>query len=137
MTGRRVMVAVAAAGALALTACGTPSPDLFVVGRAGNVPGARLKLLVSDTTVTCNGAAPMPMSDPQILEARNILKELLDLQRGKTELPPAPPAQIFRFSIRDEAGTLRFGDTTQRPSTLPRVARFTRDIATGLCGLAR
>ncbi|MEA2150565.1 MAG: hypothetical protein QOD69_2395, partial [Solirubrobacteraceae bacterium] len=45
--------------------------------------------------------------------------------------------QIFRFSVRSEAGTLRYGDTTQRPLILPRITRFVRDLAIGLCGLPR
>jgi hypothetical protein len=130
-------LALVALVALALGACGTPSPDLFVVHRTGTVPGARLDLLVSDTTARCNTDAPRPLSSPQIIEARDILKDLLELQRGKTALPPAPPAQIFRFSVRSEAGTLRYGDTTQRPTILPRLTRFVRDLAIGLCGLQR
>ena len=132
-----VALAVATAGALALGACGTPSPDLFVVHRSGTVPGARLDLLVSDTTARCNAAAPREMSSPQILEARNILKDLLEFQRAKAGVPPSPPAQIFRFVVRSEAGIVRYGDTTQRPSVLPRITRFTRDVAIGLCGLPR
>jgi hypothetical protein len=123
--------------ALVLGACGTPSPDLFVVHRTGNVPGAKFDLLVSDTSARCNTDEPRPLSSPQIIEARDILKDLLELQRGKTALPPAPPAQIFRFSVRSEAGTLRYGDTTQRPTILPRLTRFVRDLAIGLCGLQR
>jgi hypothetical protein len=123
--------------ALVLGACGTPSPDLFVVHRTGTVPGARLDLLVSDTTARCNAGAPRPMSSDQILEARDITKDLLEFQRAKTGVPPAPPAQIFRFSVRSEAGTLRYGDTTQRPLILPRITRFVRDLAIGLCGLPR
>jgi hypothetical protein len=137
MTRQAVAVAVLAALVLALGACGTPSPDLFVVHRSGTVPGAKLDLLVSDTTARCNTAAPRPLSSAQILEARDITKNLLELQRGKTALPAAPPPQIFRFSVRSEAGTLRYGDTTQRPSVLPRLTRFVRDVAIGLCGLQR
>jgi hypothetical protein len=122
---------------LALAACGTPSPDLFVVHRTGTVPGAKLDLLVSDTSARCNSDAPRPLSSPQILEARDITKDLLELQRAKTALPPAPPPQIFRFAVRSEAGTLRYGDTTQRPTILPRLTRFVRDVAIGLCGLQR
>jgi hypothetical protein len=134
---RRAATAVAVAVTLALAACGTPSPDLFVVHRSGSVPGAKLDLLVSDTTVRCNLGAARPLSSAQTLEARDITKDLLELQRAKTALPPAPPAQIFRFAVRSEAGTLRYGDTTQRPSVLPRLSRFTRDVAVGLCGLQR
>jgi hypothetical protein len=135
---RRVGVAGAAVAlALALGACGTPSPDLFVVHRTGTVPGARFDLLVSDTTARCNAGDPRPLSSAQIVEARDIARDLLEFQRGKSALPPAPPAQIFRFSVRSEAGTVRYGDTTQRPSVLPRLSRFVRDLATGLCGLQR
>jgi hypothetical protein len=136
---RRAAVTAAAVVALvlALGACGTPSPDLFVVHRSGTVPGAKLDLLVSDTTARCNAGASRPLSSGQILEARDITKNLLELQRGVAALPPAPPAQIFRFSVRSEAGTLRYGDTTQRPPVLPRLTRFVRDVAIGLCGLQR
>jgi hypothetical protein len=135
---RRVAGAAALlAAALAFVACGTPSPDLFVVHRTGSIPGAKLDLLVSDTTVRCNLGKPRSLSSAQILEARDITNDLLEFQRAKAALPPAPPAQIFRFSVRSEAGTLRYGDTTQRPTVLPRLSRFTRDDAVGLCGLQR
>lgn len=126
-----------AAAALALSGCGTPSPDLFVVHRTGSVPGAKFDLLVSDTTVRCNLGKPRSLTSAQTLEARDITKDLLEFQRSKVSLPPAPPAQIFRFAVRSEAGTLRYGDTTQRPTVLPRLTRFTRDVAVGVCGLRR
>jgi hypothetical protein len=130
-------VAAALVLVLALGACGTPSPDLFVVHRTGTVPGAKLDLLVSDQTATCNKDAPRELSSAEIITARDILKDLLEFQRADATVPPAPPAQIFRFSLRSEAGTTRWGDTTQRPSVLPRITQFTRDLAKGLCGLTR
>jgi hypothetical protein len=129
--------AALAALALALGACGTPSPDLFVVQRDGTVPGAKLNLLVSDTTTRCNGGPARPLTSAQTLEARDITTELLEVQSGKVAVPPAPPAQIFRFSVRTENGTLRYGDTTQRPEVLPRLTLFVRQLATGVCGLQR
>jgi hypothetical protein len=134
---RGAALAAGTAAALALAACGTPSPDLFVVHRDGTVPGAKLAMLVSDTTARCNGAAVQPLTSDQILEARDITKELLKVQSEKVAVPPAPPAQIFRFSVRTEDGTLRYGDTTQRPDVLPRLTRFVRRVAIDVCGLQR
>jgi hypothetical protein len=127
-----VTVAVAA-----LAGCGTPSPDLFVVQRDGTVPGARLNLLVSDTTVRCNHAPARPLTSAQTIEARDITDDLLLVQSGKVKVPQAPPAQIFRYEIRDEKGVLRFADTAQRPPILPRTARFVRRLAIDACKLAR
>jgi hypothetical protein len=134
---RRSAAALAAGTALALGACGTPSPDLFVVHRDGTVPGAKLDLLVSDTTTRCNGGPVRPLTSEQTLEARDITTELLKVQQGKVAVPPAPPAQIFRFSVRTEDGTLRYGDTAQRPAVLPRLTLFVRRIAIDVCGLRR
>lgn len=125
------------AAALALGACGTPSPDLFVVDRDGTVPGAKLDLLVSDTSARCNGADPEPLSSPQIIEARDIRKELLKVQRGEVAGPTPARAQIFSFSVRTEEGTLRYADTAQRPEVLPRLTRFVRRMAIDVCGLER
>jgi hypothetical protein len=133
---RRALVA-AAALAVALGACGTPSPDLFVAQREGSVPGAKLHLLVSDTTVRCNGGPALALTSAQTIEARDITKDLLDVQSGAVVVPKAPPAQIFSFTIRDEAGMMRFADTAQRPPVLPRTARFVRRLAIDTCRLAR
>jgi hypothetical protein len=133
----RLRGAVAAVVVLALAACGTPSPDLFVVHRDGTVPGAELDLLVSDTTARCNGGEVLPLTSDQILEARDITKELLKVQSGDIAVTPAPPAQLYRFSVRTEDGTLRYGDTTQRPEVLPRLTRFIRRVAIDVCGLQR
>lgn len=131
----RLLVLAAAGGALG--ACGTPSPDLFVVERDGSVPGAELKLLVSDTTVRCNGRSPVPLTSRQTVEARDITDDLLLVQSGAVEVPKAPAAQIFSFAIRTEDGTLRFPDTAQRPRILPRTARFIRRVAIDTCKLER
>jgi hypothetical protein len=125
------------AAAAALAACGTPSPDLFVVERGGTVPGARLHLLVSDTSVRCNHGDPLPLTSKQTIEARDITDDLLAVQSGAVDYPDPPPAQIFHFTIRDQEGTLRFPDTAQRPRILPRTARFVRRLAIDTCKLAR
>jgi hypothetical protein len=130
-------VLLAALAATAVAGCGTPSPDLFVVKRDGSVPGAKLELLVSDQTARCNGGPVKELTSEQILEARDILRVLLLEQTDHTPIPQAPPAQIFRFSVQTEKGTLRYPDTQQRPAILPRVSRFARRVAIDTCGLRR
>jgi hypothetical protein len=137
VTRRGAALAAAVASAVALAACGTPSPDLFLVRRDGTVPGAKLTMLISDTTARCNGGAVQPLTSEQTLEARDITRELLQVQSGKVAVPSAPPAQIFRFSVRTEDGTLRYGDTAQRPVILPRLTLFIRRVAIDVCGLQR
>lgn len=119
---------------VAVAACGTPSPDLFVVQRGGTVPGAELRLLVSDGTVRCNGGDERPLSSDQLLEARALTTDLLGTSQA--EIPPSD-AQFFSFRVQTEEGTLRFADTTTRPPVIPRLVRFTRELARGVCGLPR
>lgn len=123
--------------ALAVAACGTPSPDLFVVKREGTVPGAKLELLVSDQTARCNDGPVKNLSSAQIIEARDIRRDLLLVQTGEEAIPTAPPAQFFEFAVQTEQGTLSYPDTQQRPVVLPRLSRFVRRVAIDTCGLAR
>ena len=132
--GIGVAAALLAAG---VAGCGTPSPDLFVVKRAGTVPGARLELLVSDQTARCNDGPVKNLTSEQILEARSLRDDLHEVQGGLVEMPKPPPAQFFSFAVTTEKGTLRYSDTTQRPPVLPRLTRFTRRVAIDTCGLQR
>ena len=120
-----------------VTACGTPSPDLFVVERDGTVPAAKLSLLVSDQTARCNDGPVEDLTSEQILEARDILRVLLLEQSDDKPIPPARPAQFFTFAVQTEKGTLRYPDTQQRPPILPRLSRFVRRVAIDTCGLRR
>ena len=137
MRARAAQAIAAFAGAVALAGCGTPSPDLFVVQRDGTVPGAKLRMLVSDTSVRCNDGEPLPLTSAQTIQARDITDDLLLVQSGEVKVPPAPPAQIFSYEVRTEEGTLRFGDTAQRPPILPRTAAFIRRVAKDTCKLTR
>ncbi len=134
---RTAIAAAIALGGLAMASCGTPSPDLFVVDRGGTVPGAKLRLLVSDQTARCNDAPVKELTSDQILEARDIRRDLLLLQTDGKAIPRFPAAQIFTFAVQTERGTLRFPDTQQRPTVLPRLARFVRRVAIDTCGLTR
>lgn len=136
-SSRAAACSILASAAFATLACGTPSPDLFVVERDGSVPGARLTLLVSDQTARCNDGSPKNLTSAQIIEARDIKRDLLLVQTDAEPIPQAPTAQIFRFAVQTEEGTLRYPDTQQRPAVLPRLSRFVRRVAIDTCGLQR
>jgi hypothetical protein len=153
MRAARIRAVVAGAVAAAtLVACGTPSPDLFVVQRTGTIPGARLTLRVQDGgEVTCNGKDAGMMSSSQLIDAREIVRELgggaIDRQNDVTSdagpldrnlsLPPGPGA-ILRYRLRAEEGTVAFSDTSPgQPAVFPKVVRLVRGLAKGVCGLPR
>jgi hypothetical protein len=120
--------------AAVLLGCGGPSADLFVVERTGSVPGAGLRMLVSDDGVRCNDGPERPISSQQLLDARAIATDLAELDQA--DIPPAEP-KIFGFAVRSESGTLRFADVTRRPEVLPRLVVLVRDLARNVCGLER
>jgi hypothetical protein len=130
------MKRAALAGALALliAGCGAPPADLFVVERTGNVPGAKLEMLVSDGSVRCNGGPRHEISSQQLLRGRAIAAALEEVQQSDT--PPAR-AQIFAFTVQSEFGTIRFADTTTRPEVLPQLVLLVRELARNVCGLPR
>ena len=101
------------------------------------MPGAKLTLLVSDQSARCNGAPPKPLTSAQIIEARDLRRELIDLQLRKQAIPRSGAAQIFSFVVETEEGRLRYPDTQQRPEVLPRLTRFVRRTAIDTCGLRR
>jgi hypothetical protein len=135
---RRRLVAGGLLAALVLAGCGAQSPDLFVLTRGGSIPGARLTLLVNDGgTVRCNGGKARPLTDPQLLAARDIATSLSDDAKKRLDLP-APPGSILRFHVRSQDGTVTFSDVDagKRPE-LAKVVQFARTVAMSVCGLAR
>jgi hypothetical protein len=130
----------AAAAALLATlagACGTPSADLFVVDRSGDLPGAKLNLVVGDGgAVECDGAERQ-ITSAQLLDARELADDLAPLLDDGTTLPPAA-GSLLRFRVTGREGTVEFSDSS--PGLRPEFARviaFTRTVAKEACGLPR
>jgi hypothetical protein len=138
-------VLLVALAAVALGACGTASPDLFVVNRSGTIPGARLHMLVGDGgTVRCNGGSEREITSGDLITARKVAREL----NGKDDDHPGPathdpelparPGSIMRYDIRSEKGSVAFSDNSlHQPAAFYLAAKFTRDIAMRVCGLPR
>ena len=123
---------------LVLAGCGTPSADLFAVDRSGSVPGARLRLVISDGgTVTCNGARPVDLPDTRLLDARELQRDLKDDAERHLELRPRP-GSVLTYRVRTPDGTLRFSDNSRgATAALDRVALFVREVAQQQCRLPR
>jgi hypothetical protein len=127
-----------ALAAPALAGCGTEGHDLFVVERAGTIPGAGLQLRVTDDgRASCNRGALVDITSAQLIDARDLARELAPLARRRFALAPGP-GSVLRYDVVLEDGRVRFADTSRgQPAPLFRVAKLTRDIARGPCGLAR
>lgn len=136
---RRCATIAALAGAAATAAaCGTTPPDLMVLTRSGSIAGARLRLLVRDDgDVRCNGGARRHLSDSQLLDARQIARELGDAATKHLSLPPGP-GSVLRYRVRLQQGTVTFSDDSRRQTREMFLAqRFSRSVATSVCGLPR
>lgn len=132
--------AATVAGVLACTiaGCGAEAADLFLLERAGTIPGARLTLRITDDgRASCNGAALVDIPSAQLIAAREIARDLAPLARERRTLAPGR-ATILRYRARVEDGAVRWSDTSPRqPPALFRLAKLGRDVARGPCGLER
>jgi hypothetical protein len=132
--------ALGLAFALGLAGCGAGAParDLFLVQRAGDVPGAPLALRVTDDgRASCNRRPLVDITSAQLIAAREIERDLEPLAKRRFTLPPGA-ASVFRYRVALEEGAVRFADDSRgQPPALFRLAKLTRDVARGPCRLAR
>ena len=133
---RRLVAALTLAAAAA--GCGTPSADLFAVNRSGSVPGAKLDMVVSDGgTVRCNGKRAVDITDAELLDARELQRDLKDDAERHLELA-ARAGSVLRYEVRTPDGTVRFADNSPgAQGALARLTLFVRDVAMQRCHLAR
>lgn len=124
--------------ALTLAGCGSPAPDLFEVKRSGADRNANVTLLVSDDgTVTCNRGKRLPITNEELLEARQLARELSEQAELHLQLPPGPDP-VLTYRVRMEAGTVGFADTSRPlPSAFAQLTVFTSDVSESICGIVR
>lgn len=124
--------------ALAIAGCGAgiKPPDLFIVDRAGSVPGAQLRLLLDDQGgVYCNRGGKLKLSDSQLIRARAIQEEIQPYASKRLVLSPQP-GSVFSYSYRDQDGTVRFSDNSARQATVLRqLQALVLEVAQGVCHL--
>ena len=122
---------------LVLAGCGTPPPDLFEVTRSGADRNANVTVVVNDGgSVSCNGKSH-PLDAPDLLRARQLLRDLEPQARLHLELPPGPNSQLT-YKARMEAGNVSFSDTSRgNPTSFQQLAAFTKDVTENVCGIER
>jgi hypothetical protein len=131
-------LAAALAAALAVAGCGQPSADLFTATRSGSIPGAHVVLRVTDDGhVSCNGGALKEISSAQLIDAREVVRELEKPASNGVALP-ARPGSTLSYAIHIGGDTVRFADNSpgQDPE-MYKAALLVRQLAKGPCGLAR
>jgi hypothetical protein len=141
VTRRRRRIAAwfcAGAATAALGGCGGEAHDLFVVQRAGSIPGASLALRVTDDgRASCNRAPLVDITSAQLIDARELQRDLGPIAARRLSLS-SERGSILRYRVVLEQGAVRFADNSRgQTPALFRVAKLTRDIARGPCGLAR
>jgi hypothetical protein len=128
----------AAALVVALGGCGGPSADLFSVDRSGPDRNANLRVVVNDAgMVTCNGSIEKTLDAEDLLDARQLARDLGELAQFGIDLPPGPGA-ILRYRVDTESGPIAFSDTSrERPPAANRLVAFVKRIGEDVCGLKR
>jgi hypothetical protein len=135
---KRCAALVALAGAAAAAGCGQPSADLFTVTRDGSIPGAHLVLRVTDDGhAACNGGELREITSAQLIDAREVTREL-EKPAQKGVALPARPGSTLRYAVHIGGDTVRFADnaTGQDPEMF-KAALLVRQLAKGPCGLPR
>ena len=125
--------------AAVLPGCGlsVQSPDLFLLSRTGQ--GARLTMLVNDGgTISCDGRPPHKLSDPLLLQARDLAKSLDGDAKAKLRIAAAANT-VYRYTIKLQGGTISFPDTATASGRFPALAQaelFAVQAAQQACGLS-
>jgi hypothetical protein len=126
------------AAAFVLAGCGQPSADLFTVTRDGSIPGARLVLRVTDDGhVSCNGGDLREISSSQLIDAREVAREL-EKPAQKGVALPARPGSTLNYAVHIGGDTVRFADNAPgQDQEMYKAALLVRQLAKGPCGLPR
>jgi hypothetical protein len=123
---------------LALAGCGGKSADLFEVQRSGADPNANVDLVVNDGgTVTCNRGKPIALPGSELLDARELARDLEKQAALSIELPKGPNSTL-RYVVRTSNGRVAFSDTSPgRPKAFDRLVLFSKDVIEDVCHIQR
>jgi hypothetical protein len=104
-----------------------------VLKRSGQ--GKPLAILVNDAaTIRCNGGPTTPLSDPLLLQARDLATNLDSDAKANLHIRPTPNS-AYVYTIKLQNGTISFGDTAAGTHhELAAAELFAVEAAQGPCG---
>lgn len=133
--------------ALVTAGCGGVAADVFVLERTGPGPSGNVSLrLTEDGRLSCNGGPLIDFPTADLVDARELLRDLQGKVRNRDEAGPADlgvrlapaPEQTFAYEVRTVSGTVAWGDTSVgRPESFDQLAALARRLSKGPCGLPR
>ena len=131
------LAACAAALCIAIAGCGAKPADIFIIERTNASTHALLTLLVNEEGgVRCNGGKELKLGDKELVQARGIQEDLKEAAAANTVLAPQP-GSVYTYSLRDEAGSLRFSDNSAKQSSaMHQLQLFVLQTAQQLCGVS-
>ncbi len=137
MSARLAAPALAAALTLAIAGCGAKPADIFIVERTNASTHSLLTLLVNEEGgVHCNGGKEVKLGDRELVQARGIQEDLKEPASSNTVLPPQP-GSVYAYSLRDEAGSLRFSDNSAKQTpAMHQLQLFVLQTAQQLCKIS-
>jgi hypothetical protein len=136
VTPRRLAsaVAAAAAGAVALSACGGEAGDLLALEVSGGLQEAPLRLTVSeDGRGTCDGGELRPISGDLLIDARDVERDLEPLAEDGASFG-SDDRRRRDYVARTRAGIVRWVEGGEDlPEVLPRAALLAQALQDELC----
>lgn len=134
----RPAVLPVAVAILAAAGCGGTAGDLLAVDRTGEVPGAKLRMVIGDGgLVRCNEGEEHRMPDDLLLDAREVERELEGPAEEQLTLRPGP-GSILRYDVETPTGRVRFADDSRgKVDGMDELAFLVRRVAQDVCGLER
>ena len=95
-------------------------------------------MVVSDGgTVSCDGGKSIEITGKELLDARDIERDLEKPAQSALRLAPQA-GSVLRYRVHTSEGTLSFADDSRgKPPVLDRLAFYVRRVAQERCGRAR
>jgi len=135
-TEHRYRLSGLVAGAISvflLAACGGGSGDLLAIEVTGAPGGGQRITVASDGRARCNGPDLKQISSEQVIDAREIEREVYGLARDGESFE-ADARGSRRYSLRTDDGSVRWAEgASGLPKVLARTQLFALQLGRRLC----